>query len=115
MKKLLAIVDDWERLERYEEQLSSAFEFHPSPFGRHGIELALQEQPDLILIDLEFEDMNEVEAWMLIRAESSLKKTPIIMITSSDEVDRQALANTTVLFRPISPASVLDKINEIKF
>ncbi len=54
---LLAIVDDWESLERYEDVLSKHFQFSGAPFGPYGVGMAEKERFDRILVDLTFEDM----------------------------------------------------------
>jgi CheY-like chemotaxis protein len=97
-KKLLAIVDDWERLERYEERLHVLFDFHSSPFGGHGIELAVIERPDVILLDLEFEDMNAEEALSLIRAQDSLRNIPVVVISGVEILGEEVC----FLERPVS-------------
>jgi DNA-binding response OmpR family regulator len=103
VKKLLAIVDDWERLERYEERLKSLFDFHSAPFGAYGIQIALSEHPDVILIDLEFEDMNEEEARVLLRAHDSLKTTPIVFVSNMGSRHSPRPSDYDhVLHRPVS-------------
>lgn len=104
-KKLLAIVDDWERLERYEDRLHRLFDFHSSPFGGHGVEMAIEHRPDIIILDLEFEDMNEQEALNLIRAQGSLQNVQIVVITNSEPND-SSLPRTHVFSRPASLESL---------
>jgi PleD family two-component response regulator len=82
-KKLVAIVDDWERLERYEEHLSSLFEVHCAPFGRFGVQLALELKPEFILVDVVFEDLHEGEIKELIRREPALEFAKLVLITDS--------------------------------
>jgi len=76
-RRLLAIVDDWEKLERYEERLSPHFEVHCAPFGETGIEMAIEIQPDLIIVDLEFENMTESELRERLSAHPRLTKVPV--------------------------------------
>jgi CheY-like chemotaxis protein len=104
-KKLLAIVDDWERLERYEDRLHSLFDFRSSPFGSHGIQLAIEEKPDVILIDLEFEDMTEKEALGLIRAEDSLQKVPVVLVQNTENGPHPP--HTHAIQRPVSIEKLL--------
>jgi CheY-like chemotaxis protein len=104
-KKLLAIVDNWERLERYEDRLHSLFDFHSSPFGGHGVEVAVEQKPDMILIDLEFEDMNENEALRLIRAQDSLQNAQVILVTNA-ESGLAEQPRTRIFTRPVSLESL---------
>jgi len=108
MKKIVVIVDDWERLERIEDRLRVRFEVFGAPFGAMGVQIAVDESPDLILIDLEFEDMNEEEALALIRAQKSLQKTPIFVISNSETLSVQPLIATQILKRPVSIDTIAD-------
>lgn len=106
MKKLLAIVDDWERLERIEDRFRTRFEVLCAPFGAMGVQMAIEQDPDLILVDLEFEDMDEIEALALIRDEESLIKTPVVVIsnpTGPNPTSQSALdEKVRILTRPVS-------------
>jgi DNA-binding response OmpR family regulator len=111
MKKLLAIVDDWERLERIEDYYRSEFEVHCVPFGSLGVLTAIQEKPDFILIDLEFEDMSEKEVLPLIRAEDSLRNVPIVVIMGTwdlQESSQELWGKVKILVRPVPIDSLPD-------
>ena len=47
-----------------------------------GIELALERQPDLILMDVMLPGMNGREAMQVLKADPGTKKIPIIAVTS---------------------------------
>ena len=87
MKKLLAIVDDWERLERYAERFAPWYEVIEAPFGALGVELAREHasEIDQVLVDLTFEDMTEWEARELLRGDPKTARLPI---TWNPAVDR---------------------------
>jgi DNA-binding response OmpR family regulator len=108
MKKIVVIVDDWERLERIEDRLRIRFEVFGAPFGSMGVQLAVDENPDLIFIDLEFEDMNEEEALALIRAQKALQNTPVLIVSHSETLSIQTTATVTqILKRPVSIDSIM--------
>lgn len=50
--------------------------------GRKGVEMAMSERPDLILMDLSLPEMDGCEATRAIRAEQSVSSTPIIALTA---------------------------------
>ena len=106
VKKLLAIVDDWEKLEVYETRLSPYFEVHCAPFGSYGIQMAREStaghRPDLILIDLVFEDMNEFEADAILAADPELSSIPRVLITDAGSAAavRQESARSQFISRP---------------
>lgn len=87
MKKVLIIEDDPEitglleiHLKDLECQLISSGD------GREGLELALNEKPDLTILDISLPSMDGIEVCQKIRAKQN---TPIIMLTAkSEEIDR---------------------------
>jgi len=98
LKKLLLIVDDWERLERLEERFIADFEVLCAPFGSEGLRLADEELPDVILIDLSFEDMTVEEVHAKILERQHLKHVKIFDLSqgadrlSLDEIVRRVKA-----------------------
>jgi CheY-like chemotaxis protein len=85
MKKLLAIVDNWEKLDIYEKDLEPFFAVGCAPFGDYGIQMALQDKPDVILLNLAFENMTLSEAAILIREQESLRNVPLLLIDEVNE------------------------------
>ncbi len=85
MRKLLLIVDNWELLERYEERFSQAFEVECAPFGSDGVRMARENPPDLILLNLNFEDMTIREACLALRSDSLTRDIPIIAAGTPDD------------------------------
>lgn len=88
----MLIVDDWERLERLEHALAREvpeLEVHCAGFGPEGIALALELSvaPDLIYIDLTFENMTEEEAIARIGEAPQLARSRVVRrLPSVDEV-----------------------------
>jgi uncharacterized protein (DUF924 family) len=82
VRKLLAICDDWEKLERYEERLKPWFEVTDAPFGSTGLEIARERasQFDQVVIDLGFEDMTEAEAHTRLRSEPATARLPAVFV-----------------------------------
>ena len=80
MRKLLLIVDDWEALEVYEGRFTSHFEVHGAPFGNEGVRVAQELMPDLILLDLVFEDMSPEEGVQALKSNPVTQDIPIVVI-----------------------------------
>lgn len=55
--------------------------------GKEGIEVAIAEHPDLILLDLIMPVMDGIEAMTKIRQDAWGKKVPIIILTNLDASD----------------------------
>jgi CheY-like chemotaxis protein len=101
MRTLLLIVDDWESLEWYEDRLQQDFQVTCAPFGSEGIRLAQELQPDLIFLDLVFEDMTPIEAFQNLQDNPKTKEIPTILILNpEDTLAFQFPEKTSALTRP---------------
>lgn len=59
------------------------FTFLEAETARKGIDMALAEPPDLILMDLSMPDMDGLTATRLIRATPTLSQIPIVALTAN--------------------------------
>lgn len=79
--------------------------------GARGVELAIKEKPDLILMDLQLPDITGLEATKRIRASEHDCNIPIIAISSFDLTNEKhkALASgcTAYLAKPINPHALI--------
>jgi DNA-binding response OmpR family regulator len=84
MKRIL-LIDDEKNFSRFIElELKhEAYSVRLAYDGRTGLNLALQEDWDIILLDIMLPEMNGIEVCRSIRKN---KKTPIIMLTARDSV-----------------------------
>ncbi len=87
MKKILIIEDDPEIIKLLEIHLTTTIYSTDSIMdGEEGLQLALKNDYDLILLDLTLPSMDGIEVCKKLRA---TKNTPIIMLTAkSEEIDR---------------------------
>lgn len=63
--------------------------------GAQAVEIALREQPDIILMDLTLPVMNGLEATALIRNDKRMRDVPIIAVTAHQETDFRAGAKAS--------------------
>lgn len=63
--------------------------------GEQAVEIALREQPDIILMDLTLPKMNGLEATALIRNDKRMRDVPIIAVTAHQETDFRAGAKAS--------------------
>jgi DNA-binding response OmpR family regulator len=84
MKRILLIEDEKNLVRFIQLELEhEAFEVQTAYDGKTGLELALQDHWDLILLDIMLPELNGIEVCRRIRA---VKKTPILMLTARDSV-----------------------------
>jgi DNA-binding response OmpR family regulator len=87
MKKVLIVEDDRELINLIEIHLKDIdCEVLKAYNGKDGLDLALSENPDLVILDVSMPVMDGFEVCKAIRAKQS---TPVIMLTAkSEEIDR---------------------------
>jgi DNA-binding response OmpR family regulator len=86
MRKIL-IVDDSETVLLAERALlSRSYEVVVARNGEEGVEKALAERPDLILMDVVMPRMNGFDAVRRLRAQPATEHTPVIMVTTRGEL-----------------------------
>ena len=85
--------------------------------GEAGVAMALAEQPDLILMDVQLPKMSGLDATRALRADPRTKEIPIVVITSfalSGDREKAAEAGATrYLAKPYSPRELLALVREI--
>lgn len=91
MKKILFIEDNEEIVALYEPKLKQAgYEVKAALDGTHGLEYALADHPDLILLDVVMPDMDGMSVMQRIRQEGEWgKKVTIIIFTNFDVNDER--------------------------
>ncbi len=84
--------------------------------GVEGLSVALREKPDLIILDLTMPVMTGIEMLEKLRAEDSMKKTPVIMLTaeSGKEVVTQIikLGVAGYVVKPFENEQLLEKVQK---
>ena len=84
--------------------------------GYSGVQLAVAEKPDLILMDIQLPVMDGYEATKKIRAIEETKNIPIIAITSYAMVgDKEKILNAgcnVYIEKPIEPQSFIEKLKK---
>jgi DNA-binding response OmpR family regulator len=85
--KILVVEDDLTLLETLEYNLErQEYEVHKAMDGQAALEVARQEQPDLIVLDLMLPGLDGLEVCRILHQEMSV---PILILTArSEEVDR---------------------------
>ena len=116
--KTILYVEDNEYNRKIVRQLlaKTSYRLLEATDGEAGVEAALAERPDLILMDVQLPKISGLEATRRLRAEAATARTPIIAITSfalsgDDQKARDAGASS-YLAKPYSPRELLAKIRQ---
>ncbi len=82
--------------------------------GEQGLQLALSERPDLIILDVLMPGIKGRELCVKIKAYEVLKQTPVIFLTakeSPDDVKAELAAGAlTHLTKPIDPVNLISVV-----
>ena len=85
--------------------------------GVEGVEKAIQEKPDIILMDIQLPDISGIEATQRIRMMDDMQDIPIIAITSyAMSGDREKILNVGCngyFEKPIDPLTIVEDIEKI--
>ena len=84
--------------------------------GEEGIKLALEQKPDLVLMDIQLPGMNGIEALRALCANSVTAKIPVIAVTASVmQQDRKQITEAgfdAYVGKPISLKEFLDAVRK---
>ncbi|MBB5204325.1 diguanylate cyclase (GGDEF)-like protein [Inhella inkyongensis] len=82
--------------------------------GEQALQLAVQQRPDLILLDLELPDLHGLQVCARLKAQELTRDIPIIIVTAhgDDAIETQGLEAGAVDFihKPINPAVVRARV-----
>ena len=119
MVKIL-IVEDTEFFQKlYSAELKKAgFEAIVASDGEEGVAMALKHKPSLIFMDIVMPKMDGMKALAKIKANDSIKKTPVVMLTSlaADAKGEDSLmkgASAYLVKNSVSSKAVVEKAQEI--
>jgi two-component system cell cycle response regulator DivK len=117
MSKILIIEDNVLNLELFLDLLEMhGYQVVSADNGPEGIELARQEQPDLILLDLSLPGMDGLEIAGRLQAEPLTQQIPLVAVTAhSHPADRERVIQAGFrghLTKPINVHTFADEIRQ---
>jgi len=113
MSKRILVVEDTEDNRQIVRDLltSVGYEMIEAVDGAQGVEVAVREKPDLILMDIQLPVFDGYEATRRIRANEATSRIPIIAVTSyalsGDEGKARDAGCDDYLAKPFSPRQLL--------
>ena len=113
--RILVIEDNALNLELVRDILvSEGYEVFEATDGATGIEIAVLERPDLILMDLQLPGMDGLEATRRLRADQRTAATPIVAVTAhamrGDDEKALAAGCTGFITKPIQVRKFADAV-----
>jgi len=118
MSNKILVIEDQEDNRRILRDLltSTGYEVIEAVTGSEGVQMAVSEQPDLILMDIQLPGIDGYEATRQIKAYPDLQQTPIIAVTSyalsGDDAKAYAAGCDDYVTKPFSPKALLNKVRQ---
>ena len=86
--------------------------------GQEGVELAIQERPDIIFMDEELPVMDGIEATRRLRAHPGLFEVPVVMVSAHMDIqDRRKRAReagvTHWIAKPFEPEDIEEALRRV--
>jgi two-component system sensor histidine kinase/response regulator len=109
------VVDDTEaNIDILVETLGDDYEVSVSMDGPGALEIAAEEHPDLILLDVMMPDMDGYEVCRRLKANADTSDIPVIFVTAKVEVEDETkgfeMGAVDYITKPISPAVVKARV-----
>jgi DNA-binding response OmpR family regulator len=115
--KILVVEDDPDIRAMMTFILRDDYDLVLSEDGRCGIDKAVEEKPDLILLDIYMPGMSGLEVCKAIRDNPEISSTPIIMLSAGafkDEVTKgYAVGADDYVFKPFEPEELIERIEKL--
>jgi CheY-like chemotaxis protein len=118
MKKILAIDDKPNIIMLIKAKLkANGYEVISSYSGETAVEIALKENPDLILLDIMMPKMDGFEVFSKLKEHEETKDIPVVFLTASgqrsDENRAIEMGAKHFLTKPFSPNNLLEVVNKV--
>lgn len=119
IKKVLIVDDDPVQLKLLNGTLSAnGFEVLTAAEAADGLQMAIDQEPDLIILDVMMPVINGYNFCHLLKSEEKQKHIPIIMATSRDEKEDVEIGLESgadaYLTKPIDSAKLLETIKFVE-
>jgi len=116
-KKILIVEDDLDIRIMMEYILREDYDLILCEDGRSGIDKAVEERPDLILLDIYMPGISGLEVCKVVRDNSEISETPIILLTAGalkEEVSEgYAIGADDYIFKPFEPEELIERIERL--
>ncbi|WP_437613422.1 response regulator [Sorangium sp. So ce834] len=114
-RKKILLVDDSQTILRIEQMaLREHYDIITANDGGQGVAVAMEQRPDLILLDVVMPHMNGFDACRRLREDEATRGTPILLVTSRSDVAHMEqgflCGCSDFVTKPIDTMELLEKV-----
>lgn len=120
MSKRILIIDDEPDIRETTQiclEVAKGWEVFTAGSCREGLEKAIAEQPDAILLDVMMPDVDGLTTFAEIQANPAIRQIPVILLTAmiqpSDQRRYNQMAIAGIITKPYDPTTLADQIIEL--
>jgi len=119
MRRILIIddEDDIREVAALSLEATAGWEIITANSGAKGIEVAVAQQPDAILMDVMMPEVDGPTTFRNMQQNSAISNIPVLLLTAKVQgVDQRRFAGlgvAAVLFKPFDPLTLADQISEV--
>jgi CheY-like chemotaxis protein len=116
-EKTILVVDDTEaNIDILISILGDQYDVSVAMDGESALEIAQEEPPDLVLLDIMMPGMDGYEVCRRLRADEKTKEIPIVFVTAkgeiNDKLDGYDVGANDFITKPIDPVFVLKTVKK---
>ncbi|HLD99135.1 MAG TPA: response regulator transcription factor [Bdellovibrionota bacterium] len=115
MKKVLLVDDDKENLTLIARMLQPHYQTILASSGKEGLQMAIRDQPDLVLLDVNMPEMDGFEVCTRLREQPGTRTIPVIMLTTVTGLDSRVkgldLGADDYIGKPFQARELVARIN----
>ena len=115
-KKILIVDDEAELVELVKIRLeSSGYEVISANSGLEGLSKAVNESPDVIILDIAMAEMDGYTMLQKVREDEKIKDTPVIMLTAYSKMKSlfEMEGVSDYIVKPFDPKDFLKKVENV--
>jgi DNA-binding response OmpR family regulator len=117
-ERLLIVDDERDFVNIIAERLGAkGFTILKAYDGREGLDKAISEKPDLVILDIAMPEMNGYDVCIKLKEDKDLKDTPVIILTAKfqpNDIDfGREVGADAYLTKPLELDVLLNKVREL--
>ena len=109
--------DDIREVAKISLEIVAGWEVSTSGSGAEGLVIAIEQQPDVILLDVMMPDMDGPATFMELQREDATRNIPVILLTGKERTSKhanlQSLGVRGAITKPFDPLTLSSDVSKV--